>query len=218
MIRIAAVHTVPSVYATFPDLIRRHIPGAEVLNTVDEFLATDPAEKGEFTTTNLNRLHALLRCAEATNPDVIVVSCSTLTPPVETLRPLIHTPLVTIDGAMLKAAVRAGSAVTLVATSPSAADAAKKGLSREAEKAGKALDLEIILCDKAFQAIRRMDKAAHDEEVLSAVAGVAARDVIVLAQASMAHLEEQVGKTTGIATLSSPELCMEEVKKALGIA
>ena len=114
--KIAAIHTVPSVYASFPALLRATFPGVEVTNTVDEFLAADPAVRGEFTKDNLNRLHALLRCAEMTGADVIVTTCSTLTPPVETLRPLIKTPLVAIDGAMHRKAVATGSRITLLAT------------------------------------------------------------------------------------------------------
>ena len=42
------------------------------------------------------------------------------------------------------------------------------------------------------------------------------RDVIVLAQASMAHMEAPVQQATGIATLSSPARCIEQIKTLLG--
>ena len=216
MTRIAAVHTVPSVYASFPALIREAIPGADVANTVDEFLASDPAVKGEFTVDNLNRLYAILRCAEMTEPDAIVVTCSTLTPPVETLRPLITTPLVTIDGLMHKKAVGIGSKITLLATAQSTIEPGRVGLAAAAEKIGKQLDIETIVCDEAYIAIKKLDQETHDREVLAAAEKIKNRDVIVLAQASMAHLQNEIQKRTGIATLSSPALCMEDLKKAVG--
>ncbi len=213
--KIAAIHTVPSVYASFPALLRETFPGVEVTNTVDEFLAADPAVRGEFTKENLNRLCALLRCAEMTDADAIVVTCSTLTPPVETLRPLIRTPLVTIDGAMHRKAVETGSKITLLATAQSTIEPGRIGLSAAAAKTGTALDIETIVCDAAYDAIRKMDKATHDREVLAAAEKITGRDVIVLAQASMAHLQDEIQRRTGIPTLSSPALCMEELKTIL---
>ena len=217
MPKVAVIYTVPSVYASFPDLIRENIPGAEITNTLDEFLAYDPHVKGEFTKNNLNRLHALLRCAEMTDPDAIVVTCSTLTPPVETLRPLISKPLIAIDGLMLKKAVAAGSAITIFASARSTIEPARIGLTREAGLLGKTLDLETKVNDEAYTAIKKMDKATHDRLILEQAKEIRNRDVIILAQASMGHLEEEVQRVTGIRTLSSPKLCMEELKMTLGV-
>ena len=216
MTKVAAIHTVQSVYASFPDLIRETIPGVEVVNIVDEFLASDPAVKGEFTTNNLNRLHAILRCAEMTEPNVIVVTCSTLTPSLEALRPLISTPILAIDGAMLRKAVTTGSTITILATAQSAIKPVKTSLTREGVRQGKTLNIDIIRCDAAFTAIKKMDKVTHDSEVLATAMTITGRDVIILAQASTAHLEEEIQKLTGIPTLSSPKLCMEELKQLVG--
>ncbi len=213
--KIAAIHTVPSVYASFPALLRETFPGVEVTNTVDEFLAADPAVRGEFTKENLNRLCALLRCAEMTGADAIVVTCSTLTPPVETLRPLIRTPLVAIDGAMHRKAVATGSKITLLATAQSTIHPGCTGLAGAAAKIGKEVQVDAVVCDAAYDAIRKMDKATHDREVLAAAEKITGRDVIVLAQASMAHLQDEIQSRTGIPTLSSPALCMEELRTIL---
>ena len=41
------------------------------------------------------------------------------------------------------------------------------------------------------------------------------RDVIVLAQASMAHMEQPVSARTGLPTLSSPRRCVEQVRQIM---
>ncbi len=215
MPKIAVIYTVPGVYASFPALLRETFPGVEVTNTVDEFLAADPAARGEFTKDNLNRLHALLRCAEMTGADAIVVTCSTLSPPVEALRPLIKTPLVTIDGAMLRKAVAIGPRIALLATAQSTIEPGRIGLSAAAAKSGLMLDIKAIVCDDAYTAIKKLDKEVHDREVLAAAAKITGRDVIVLAQASMSHLQDEIQRRTSILTLSSPALCMEELKSVL---
>ena len=41
------------------------------------------------------------------------------------------------------------------------------------------------------------------------------RDVLVLAQASMAHMEQPVSAHTGLPVLSSPRRCVEQVRQIL---
>lgn len=215
MKKVAAVYTVASVYGYFPDLIRDSLGEVEIVNTFDDFLAIDPGRRGEFTVNNLNRLHAILRCAEMTNPDAIVVTCSTLTPPVETLRPLIATPLVTIDGRLLRLTVTKGPKIAILATAQSAVDAMIIGLRREADLAGAEAAIDTVVCPEAIAALKKNDKATHDRLVLEAAAGIKGVDVVALAQASMAHLEAEVRDATGIETLSSPKLCMAELREVL---
>lgn len=216
MKKIALVHTVPSVYADFPGMIREFVGEVAICNTVDDFLASDPAEKGEFTVDNLNRLYFLLRAAELTSPDLIVTTCSTLTPSVEKLRPLIATPLLPIDGEVLKRAVAAGRRIALFATARSAVAPTREGLEREAALVGMKPEIEITVVDDAFTAIKRMDRETHDRLVKEAAAGIKDKDVVVLAQASMAHLENAVREISGIPTLSSPNLCLQAIKRMLG--
>jgi len=216
MKKVAVIYTVPSVYASFPELIRNTIPNVEIANTVDEFLSLDPNARGEFTINNLNRLHMLLRCAEMTGAGAIVTSCSTLTPHVEKLRMLIETPIVTIDGAMFRAAASMGTKVAILATARSAVGPAREGLAKAGSQAGKELDIEDIVNDEAFAAVKRMEIDRHDTLVLESAAAVSGRDVIILAQASMAHLEKKIEEKTGIPTLSGPRFCMEELKHVLG--
>jgi hypothetical protein len=58
-----------------------------------------------------------------------------------------------------------------------------------------------------------MDK--HDDLIKKMVQEVSGYDCIVLAQASMAHLESDISKICGCPVLSSPKLCMEQVKKII---
>ncbi|GAB1482236.1 hypothetical protein MASR2M78_10510 [Treponema sp.] len=87
MKRIALIHTVRSVLDSFEGLLRSALSEQVLIhNLLDDFLATDPALRGLFTDTNKERLAGDLRNAELTGADLIVVTCSTLTPAVAELR------------------------------------------------------------------------------------------------------------------------------------
>ncbi len=215
MKRVALIHTVPTVYATFASRIHEAIADVEVSNTVDEFLASDPDVRGYFSKRNARRLFSLVDTADATGADAIVTTCSTLSPIIDQIRPFFDTPLITIDGAMLKEAVSIGTRIAIVATAHSTVGPTTATLLRQAQLAEKTLELETIVCPDAYAAIKARDAETHDRIVLQAIEAAEMNDVYVLAQASMAHLEDRVATLTGQAAVSSPNRCIQELATTL---
>ena len=216
MKKIALIHTVPTVYASFKDMLLKRIPDAIITNTVDEYLASDAEVKGEFTKENFRRLYSFIQCAEMTKADVIAVTCSTLSPYVVKLRDLFKTPLVTIDELMIKTVVPKSSSILIVSTAESTVLPTKGKLLKEAEVQGKTLSIDNIVCSEAYTAIKQRDKEKHDSLVLAAVKKVEKKyDAIILAQASMAHLEDQVKELLNSEVYSSPKFCIENIVSVL---
>ncbi len=210
------IHTVPTVYSTFGSLLAERIPDVSITNTVDEFLASDAEEQGQMTPTNRSRFFALLKTSEATGAAAIVVTCSTLSPIVEELRQYIGIPIVTIDEAMLSEAIRIGDRILVVATAHSTIGPTTEHLHIQARVTGKNASVSTIVCSEAYVAIKNRDTEAHDRSVLAALEQTEDIDVIVLAQASMAHLEEAVRDLTGKPVVSSPERCITKLRSVLG--
>lgn len=215
MAKIALLHTVKSVLNTFEDKVKEALGNIMVINTLDEYLASDPAEKGEFTVGNMNRLFSFLKNAEMAEVDAIVVTCSTLSPTVEKIKPFIKIPIITIDEAMIKKAVECGTKITIMATAGSTIEPTKFGLLREAAKLNKHLELSIIVCSEAYDAIKAGDIRHHDDLLKQMAIEVKQQDVVVLAQASMAHLQNIIEKICGCTVLSSPTLCIDQLKQTL---
>lgn len=213
--KVALIHTVQSVLATFGDEIKAEIEDVKITNILDEYLAADPAERGEFTIKNMNRLFKIVQCAEMTDADAIVVSCSTLSPTVELIKPFINIPLIAIDEAMLKKAVEIGTNIAVMATAESTIIPTTQGLQREAGKLNKKIQLSIIRCPDAYAAMKSGDIARHNEIIMKEACCIKDQDVVVLAQASMADVEDDIAKICKIPILSSPKLCIEQLKEIL---
>ena len=70
--------------------------------------------------------------------------------------------------------------------------------------------------EETIAALKAGDRATHDRLLLEMAAKVDKKcNAIVLAQASMADMREEVEKLTGVSTFASPELCQAEVKRFL---
>ncbi len=215
MRKVMLLHTVKSVFETFgPALSKVLGPDVIIDNMLDTFLADDPARhNGVFSTANKLRLVHDLESAQLAEPDVIVVTCSSLSPYLPSLRPFFSTPIISIDDSMCKLALEKGSRVAVLATAASALEPALWKLRLFAKQAEVDIELESFCNPDAIAALKAGDKATHDRLLLEMASKVKPEtNAIVLAQASMADMREQVEKQTGICTLASPELCYEEIK------
>ena len=216
MKKVAIIYTVRPLLATFPELLEEVVgEKLKVFNLLDDFLASDPGESGIFSIENHNRLFNDLKSCELTGADIIVVTCSTLTPAVQRIRPFIKVPIIAIDDAMTEKAVRLGQKIKVVATAMSTIGPTVAKLQQEAAIADVNVSIDSEDNETAYAAMKRGDLATHDKLVLSQIAKVKDYDCIVLAQASMGHLQQEAEKLANIPVLASPRLCCEQVRQVL---
>lgn len=215
MVKITLIHTVQSVLNTFESEVKKVIKNVKVTNILDEFLASDVAEKSEFTMNNKNRLFQIIKCAEMTGADAIVVTCSTLSEVVEDIRGFVNIPIITIDSAMITRAVELGTNITVMATAESTLTPTTNKLLKEAKRINKDININVICCPEALSALKNGNGILHDEILKRKALEIKQQDVVVLAQASMAHMDEKIEKITGSLVLSSPKLCINELKEIL---
>lgn len=216
MKRVALIHTVRSVLDTFePLLLRTLTKPVLVHNILDDFLATDPAATGRFSETNERRLANNLANAELTGADLIVVTCSTLTPAVAELRRGMRPPVLAIDDELCRQAAAHGPRIAVLATARSTLEPTTAKLREEAAAAGLTVEIRIILREEALAALKAGDGGRHDAILKEAAQEIGEVDVVVLAQASMARAEEIVAAACGKPVLSSPALCAAEAKRLL---
>ncbi len=218
MKRIACIDTVYSVIDSFNQQLREGIPGNFLIHTMyDDFLATDPApgQSGKFTPINHQRLRLDMQAQALTGADIIVVTCSTLSPSVRLLRGEFNVPVVAIDDAMVNEAVAIGTKIGLMATAKSTVAPSTSAIEAAAEAAGKEIDLKVLYNEDAILALKSGDQATHDRLVLEMADQLKDRDVIVLAQASTAYMEQAVAERSGVTTLSSPKRCIEQLRKMM---
>ena len=213
---IALIHTVKTVANSFEQQLKDYVgEPVKIHNLWDDFLANNPNEIGEFTIENRCRLYNDIKSAEMTGADMIVVTCSTLTPVVNMIRPFVRVPLIAIDVAMGRKAVTCGGRILVLGTAGSTEGPMREKLNAEAAKLGKSIQIDFQANAEAFQAMKAVQMERHDAILLDMAKNISGYDCVVLAQASMAHLDQKIEAICKIPVLSSPGLCMEQVKETL---
>jgi Asp/Glu/hydantoin racemase len=214
--RLAVLHTVVFLADMFRTLLKQNLPDLESFHVVDESLLQDLLREGRLTVPLVRRLAVQAILAREAGADLILFTCSSTSPAVDTARALVEIPILKIDDPLAARAVQQGERIGLVATAQTTLEPSVKLIEAHAARLGKQVQVNAVLEAGAFQARLAGDLAGHDRLVRQTVTQLAqANEVVVLAQASMAHLAEDMQDSLGVPVLASPPLCMEELKRMI---
>ena len=216
MKRLGIIHTVPFLADLFKRLLAERFPDLESFHIVDESLTQEARREGGVTPNVVRRIAMQAVNARDAGADIIVFTCSTTSPGIDTARRLVDIPILKIDDPMAARAVELGRRIGLVCTSTTTREPSQNLILGHAAEQGREVAVTVVVENEAYKAVTSGDRARHDAIVSEAVKKLAADvDVIVLAQASMAHLAADLDATLDIPVLASPPLCIEALADML---
>jgi len=209
--RIAFIHTVAMLVDRFRPRFQAELPEADCFHMLDESVLQDLLRTGPSAGIT-RRVAALATLAADAGAELIVFTCSSTSPAIDTARQLVGVPILKIDDPMYAEAAREPGRVGLICTTSSTVTPSRSLLAEHAQAAGVRVEAESVLCGAAFDALVKGDRALHDRLVTEAAVALAPRvDRIVLAQASLAHLAEPLAAQLRRPVLASPELLVRDV-------
>jgi len=215
--KLVLIHTVSPLLEVFDRLVAELLPNVQLMHILDEPLLVRVRQRGHLVAEDSVRLQTHAAIAEQIGADVILVTCSTVSPCVDDIRAGIEVPVIKIDEAMIGDAVATGAKIGVVATNEATLEPTHQLLEARASAAGRDLHIELVLVEDALSALLSGDGATHDLLVKKAVLELAQRaDVVVLAQASMARVLDVIPEgERRVPILSSPHLALEQVRRFL---
>ena len=215
MKRVAFLHTVAALVDKFRALAGPALPNVEAFHMLDESLLQDLMRQCPVEGIT-RRLVTLVGLAVDAGAELVVFTCSSTSPLIDTARRCHQVPILKIDDPMAERAVRLGERIGVLCTTNSTVAPSSELLAHHAARLGQTVAVEAVLVDNAFAALQRGDRAEHDELVQAAAEKLAARtDVIMLAQASMAHLADPLAARLPLPVLASPPILMEALRERL---
>lgn len=202
---------VPSTLA----LANEILPDVRVVSIIDDSLLDDVLAAGHLTKDVTRRFCQYALAAEDGGADLILSQCSSISEAVDVARPLVRVPILKIDEPMAEEAVRLGPRVAVAATLVTTLDPTCRLIERTAQAMGKSVQIQRVLAEGAFDALKAGDTVRHNAMVLRAIDAVRGKaDVIVLAQGSMVVLVPDLADM-GVPVLTSPRMGLMRVKEKL---
>jgi Asp/Glu/hydantoin racemase len=212
---LALLHTSPTLTPLFTSLCRKHLPQTEIFHMVDESLIQQTIAAGKLQKVTVRRLIGMIESAAAIGVDGVLVTCSSIGPATTIAAKLFPFPVIRVDDAMAEKAVSQGRRIGVLATLRTTLEPTTALLREKSAAAGTPAQIEESLCDGAFEAVLAGDTETHDRMVSQALTDLVAKvDVVVLAQASMARVLQQM-PAPAVPVLSSPELAVLRARELL---
>ena len=213
---VVAVHTAMPMVEPTKELFAKHLPGVRLINIVDDSLIQDVIKADEVTEAVKKRLYNYYESAIEAGADIIFNTCSSVGDIAFEARKTLSVPLVKIDDSMARKAVETGNRIGVLATLPTTLGPTARLVKTMADEAGRKIEVFEGLAEGAFEAVLAGDRERHDALIIRAAGKLASEvDVFVLAQGSMALMEQTLSEKTGKPVLSSPLSGVIEVKSVL---
>ncbi|WP_248927022.1 aspartate/glutamate racemase family protein [Paenibacillus hamazuiensis] len=214
---VVAVYTGQGLADPLKSIFNEVMPDCRLVNIIDDGLIHDVNREGAVTKAIVRRLVGYYRQAADMGADVILNTCSSVGEVVDIARPMFDVPIVKIDESMAGEAVRRYGSIGVIATLRSTLAPTVRLIRMQASAQGRAVSVTEGLADGAYQALIGGKPEEHDRLIAEAAEKAAAScDALVLAQGSMARMEQALAERTGKPVLSSPRLGLMAVKAALG--
>lgn len=183
---------------------------------VDESLVKEAQRDGGLTPEIIRRVEVETRLAQDAGADIVLYTCATVSPAADTIRGAFSITLMKIDDPAAVRAVELGERIALICTSKTAIDSVKGVIEGKAAEAGKQVNVAPHVEHEAYAMRRGGDKEGHDRRIVEvAMALPQDFDVLVLGQASMAHLAPELEAALGVPVLGNTTLCIDAVAEQL---
>lgn len=214
---LGLIYTAPAIVDSVTKTVFDIVPSVQKFDIVDNRIIPVILSSGGLVP-KVHRIVAnYVRTAEDEGADAVLVTCSSISPCVDTVKPLVSIPVFKIDDPMTDIAVEKASKIGVVASNAATLGPTTDLLLAKAKRKGKTIEVTAELCKGAFEALSRKDTAAHDQLVLEGIKRTAqTTELIVLAQASMARIIPQLGDQFKLPILTSLRSGVEQLKAVFG--
>ena len=218
MIHVVCVHTAMALVEPLTKTFAELLPEVNVNHIADSSLIKEVIANNAVTPAVRRRLLAYYNAAADAGADVVFNTCSSVGDVADYGDIYARIPVFRIDRPMAAEAVMKADRIGVISTLPTTLDPTCRLLLGEAEKAGRKVALVEGLADGAFAAGQSGDGVTHDRLIAEAAQRIADRvDLFVLAQGSMARMEQRLAELTGKPVLSSPVSGVSGLRKFLNL-
>ena len=194
---IGLIHSTRFVIEPVHNVISAGCPDVEIVHVMDEGLLPALRKYGKITDKIIHWLAGMGRPVEDEGGNLAIVTCSSLSPCVNTVREMVKIPVLKIDEPMVEYAVRTADKIGVVMTNPSTVKPSTMLIEEVSQRLGKKVDVTPRICEDAFLKLNSGDIQGHDDAVVKAIHELLNDvDLVMLAQISIARVMKNVSVST----------------------
>ncbi|MEJ6023119.1 aspartate/glutamate racemase family protein [Ramlibacter sp. PS4R-6] len=215
MLRIALIHATPLSIEPINAAFAQLWPEAERMHLLDDSLSRDRQRDGELTPAMTQRFVTLATYAKGTGADAILFTCSAFGPAIDEAGRAVGIPTLKPNEAMFEQALGMGRRLALVATFAPSIDSMAPEIEQMARERKQAIDLQTVHVPGAMDDLAAGRADEHHRKIADAVAQLADRDAVMLAQFSMSGAQPAAQARTSCPILTSPACAVAALRRRM---
>jgi hypothetical protein len=194
---------------------REVFPEAQILHILDETLIEDFRREGGLSPHSRQKTLRMALTAQEAGVDGILVTCSTLSPSVDDLRPFLKTPIVKIDEPVIEEVVRIAEKIGLLATAETVLKSVEPLVVKKALDFGRKISIRRFVKGDVWPLLQKDPPAFY--RAIAEAATEAAREcqAVILTQVSIAPGRDYVEEKLRNKIYASPTYAIQDLRKIL---
>ena len=215
---VGMVHTLCPNVRVFNELISKTIPGVEVVHLVDEGLSSLSGKQHHERI--VRRLGILSTLAKESGAEIIMLTCTAFGRLADEVKEMVNIPVFAVLEIIADETADLTDSIGILGTHPGTLASASEIIREEAALRGNKITVKTLLCEGAFDAIKREDWNTHDSIVLKHLATLMEEvKVIVIPQPSMERVLNQAPELAQRKpVMTSARLAVQRLKDELDIS
>jgi len=215
--KVAFVHTVTGLKTMFDRLCHEIIGDVDTCHIADESLIQRVLAAGGITPEVTQRVCDNVAAAQAAGADVVLVTCSSVSPCVDAAKEVVSIPVLKIDEPMIADAVARFDSIGVIATTPTTLAPSTQLIRDTALAQQRDVTVKSVLCKGAYEAFLAGRQDEYDRIVIDHLHDlVQSVDVVLLAQASTARVADLLDeKDKTVPILATPRPAVQHLARLL---
>ncbi len=193
----------------------KELPGITIHNIADDSLVKEIIANSNVIPPNVvRRVCSYVVSAEMSGADLVVITCSSISVIAKVAERMVGIPVMRIDEPMAELAVERADRIKVLATISSTLNPSVQLIEEKSRQQGKEIVLDSSLCEIARQFLDEGNPEGHDRILRKEIEEALQKfDYVVLAQASMGRVLDNLDVERRKSVLTSPALAVEHIKR-----
>ena len=213
--KIALISSTRAVFASMDAAFKVVFPEAEIIQILDETLLILFRQDGGLSVRSRRKALQMALSAQDAGVDGILVTCSSLSPAVDEIRPFLTVPIVKIDEPMFDHVVQKAESIALVASAETVLKSVEPFVQKKADYFGRKVSLRpVVLAD--YWPLLQKDPGSFYKAVGEACTRAAREcQAVVITQVSMAPGREYASPEVRDRVFAAPEYAVRAIRELL---
>jgi len=213
--RVALVSSTRAVFGPMEAAFREVFPEAQTLHLLDETLIEDFRREGGLSPHSRRKALQMALTAQEAGVDGILVTCSTLSPSVDDLRPFLKIPVVKIDEPAIEEVVRKAEKIGLLATAETVLKSVEPLVMKKGREFGRKISVRRFIRGDVWPLLQKDPEGFYRAIGEAATEAAQECQAVLLTQVSIAPGRDYVEEKMRNKIYACPTYAVQALRKIL---